>query len=70
GVHFVGEGLGVSAMSLRNHVVCLVHYLGGVGDDGLRGRVISLVEGVLAPSPGPVEAPLEGGVSADPLPVV
>ena len=66
GVHFVGEGLGVSAMSLRNHVVGLVHYLGGVGDDGLRGRVISLVEGVLAPP----EAPVDGGVSADSPPVV
>ena len=59
GVHFVDEGLGVSSMSLRNHVVGLVHYLGGVGDDGLRGRVISLVEGVLAP-PGCVEVPVEG----------
>lgn len=63
GVHFVDEGLGVSSMSLRSHVVGLVHYLGGVGDDGLRGRVISLVEGVLAPT-GPSGAPVEDGVSA------
>ena len=69
GVHFVDEGLGVSSMSLRNHVVGLVHYLGGVGDEGLRGRVISLVEGVLAPPEG-VEAPVEDGVSADSPPVV
>jgi len=63
GVHFVDEGLGVSSMSLRSHVVGLVHYLGGVGDDGLRGRVISWVEGVLAPT-GPSGAPVEDGVSA------
>jgi hypothetical protein len=67
GVHFDGEGLGVSSMSLKSHVVGLVHYLGGVGDDRLRGRVISLVEGVLAPSPGPGEAPLDGGVGSSPV---
>ena len=69
GVHFEEEGLGVSAMSLRNHVVGLVHYLGGVGDDGLRGRVISLVEEVLAP-PGHAVAPVDDGVSVDSPPVV
>jgi len=68
GVHFMDEGLGVSLMSLRNHVVGLVHYLGCVGDDGLRGRVISLVEGVLAP-PGVPEAPVDDGVSVDSPPV-
>jgi len=46
----------------------LVHYLGCVGDDGLRGRVISLVEGVLAP-PGVPEAPVDDGVSVDSPPV-
>ena len=68
GGHFEGEGLGVSAMSLRNHVVGLVHYLGSVGDDGLRGRVISLVEGVLEPS-GSLEAPVDDGVSVGSPPV-
>jgi len=63
GVHFVDEGLGVSSMSLKSHLVGLVQYLVGVGDDGLRGRVISLVEGVLAPT-GPSGAPVEDGVSA------
>lgn len=66
GVHFVDEGLGVSSMSLRNHVVGLVHYLGGVGDEGLRGRVISLVEGVLAPS----EAAVGDGLGAESTAVV
>ena len=69
GVHFEGEGLGVSMMSLRNHVVGLVHYLGCVGDDGLRGRVISLVEGVLEP-PGHAVTPEDDGMSADSPPVV
>ena len=69
GVHFEGEGLGVSSMSLKSHVVGLVHYLGGVGDDGLRGRVISLVEGVLAP-PEAAEVPVEEGVGADVSPVI
>jgi hypothetical protein len=69
GVHFEGEGLGVSAMSLKSHVVGLVHYLGVAGDDGLRGRVISLVEGVLAPL-GPSVAAGDGGVGADSPPVV
>lgn len=68
GVHFEGEGLGVSAVSLRNHVVGLVHYLGCVGDDRLRGRVISLVGCVLG-SPGVVEAPVDDGVSVDSPPV-
>jgi hypothetical protein len=68
GVHFTDEGLGVSSLSLKNHIVGLVHYLGGVGDESLRRRVISLVEGVLA-SPGGVEVPV-GGVSADSPPVV
>jgi hypothetical protein len=67
GAHFDAEGLGVSAVSLRNRVVGLVHYLGGLGDDGLRGRVISLVEGVLVP-PGGVDVPAEG-VPAESPPV-
>jgi hypothetical protein len=62
GVYFADEGLGVSAMSLKNHVVGLVHYLGGVGDDSLRGRVISLVEEVLAP-PGGIGGPVRDGVN-------
>jgi hypothetical protein len=65
GVHFEGEGLGVSAMSLKNHVVGLVHFLGGVGNESLRERVVSLAEGVLAPSPRPTKALVDDGVSAD-----
>ena len=68
GVHFADEGLGVSTMSLKNHVVGLVHYLGGVGDDSLRGRVISLVEGVLAP-PGGIGVPVRDGVNVGSPPV-
>jgi len=67
GVHFDGEGLGMSSMSLKSHLVGLVQYLGGVGDDGLRGRVISLVEGLLSPSPEPCEAPLGGSVGSSPV---
>ena len=70
GAHVEGAGRGVSSMSLKSHVVGLVHYLGGVGDEGMRGRVISLVEGILALSPGPGEAPVEGGVGVDSPPVV
>jgi hypothetical protein len=68
GVHFEDKGLGVSSMSLKGHVVGLVHYLGGVGDDGLKGRVISRLEGVLAP-PRSIEAPVEAGMGADSPPV-
>jgi len=67
GVHFDGEGLGMSSMSLKSHLVGLVQYMGGVGDDGLRGRVISLVEGLLSPSPEPGEAPLGGSVGSSPV---
>ena len=67
GVHFDGEGLGMSPMSLKSHLVGLVHYLESVGDDGLRGRVISLVEGLLSPSPRPGEAPLDGSVGSSPV---
>jgi len=68
GVHFVREGLGVSAMSLRNHIVGLVHYLGGAGDDRLKSRVIYLVKGVLDPPEAP-KAPVDDGVSVGSPPV-
>jgi hypothetical protein len=49
GTHFDRKGLGVSSMSLKNHVVELVHYLDGVENESLRERVISQVEDVLMP---------------------
>jgi hypothetical protein len=69
GVHFVDEGLGVSSMSLKNRVVGLVHYLGALGDESLRGSVISLVEGVLAPSTGSAETLVDDNVSTESSPV-
>ena len=64
GIYFDKKGLGVSSMSLKNHVVGLVHHLGSVGNESLRKRVISQVEDVLAP-PKTAKAPYEDGVVAN-----
>jgi hypothetical protein len=48
--HFVDQELGVSLMSLRNHIIVLVHYLGNASKGTLQKRVISNVNSFMGSS--------------------
>ncbi len=48
--HFIDQELAVSLMSLRNHIVVLVHYLGNTAKGTLQKRVISNVNSYIGSS--------------------